>query len=180
MTQLDYSILFWIRENIVNDVLTPVMKLFTTVGNGGLIWIVFCLVLLIFKKTRWIGIAALLSLALTAFINNEIIKAIIQRPRPFIGVPVDLLINAPGGWSFPSGHCSTSFATATAIMLKDRTIGTVALICAFLITFSRLYFFVHFPSDILVGAVEGIIIAVAITFAVDYFRKKSSPTSGKL
>ncbi len=177
MTQLDYSILFWIQEHLVADFLTPVMKLLTTLGNGGLIWIVLSIVLLIFKETRWLGIAALLSLALTAFINNEIIKAVIQRPRPFVGFPLDLLIKTPGGWSFPSGHTSTSFAAATAIFIKNKAIGTPALLCAFLIGLSRLYFFVHFPSDVLIGAVEGIIIAVAVSFAVDYFRKKSSSTS---
>ena len=101
MTQIDFSILYWIQDHIVCAALTPVMKLFTTLGNGGILWIIIGILLLFFKKTRSIGIAALLSLALVAILNNEIIKAIVQRPRPFTYVDIELLITAPGGYSFP-------------------------------------------------------------------------------
>lgn len=180
MTQIDFSILYWIQDHIVCAALTPVMKLFTTLGNGGILWIIIGILLLFFKKTRSIGIASLLSLALVAILNNEIIKAIVQRPRPFTYVDIELLITAPGGYSFPSGHTSSSFAAATAVFLKNKKLGAVLLVCAALIGFSRMYFFVHFPSDVFVGMIEGILTAVAVTLLLDYAKKKAESTSGKL
>ena len=180
MTQIDFSILYWIQDHIVCAALTPVMKLFTTLGNGGILWIIIGILLLFFKKTRSIGIASLLSLALVAILNNEIIKAIVQRPRPFTYVDIELLITAPGGYSFPSGHTSSSFAAATAVFLKNKKLGAVLLVCAALIGFSRMYFFVHFPSDVFVGMIEGILTAAAVTLLLDYAKKKAGSTSGKL
>ena len=172
MTEFDFSILYWIQDHIVCDWLTPIMKAITTLGNGGIVWIVLCVVLLCFKKTRWIGVTAAISLALVGILNNEIIKPIVARPRPFVQEEIALLINAPGGWSFPSGHTASSFAPATAVFLKNKKIGIPALILAALMGFTRLYFTVHFPSDVFVGMLEGILIAVVVTVAVDKLREK--------
>ena len=180
MTQIDFSILYWIQDHIVCDALTPIMKLFTTVGNGGVLWIVLGILLLLFKKTRRAGIAVLVSLALVALLNNEIIKPIVQRPRPFTYTDIELLITAPGGYSFPSGHTSSSFAAATAVFLKNKKPGAALLACAALIGFSRMYFFVHFPSDVFVGMIEGILTAVIVTLLLDHAQKKAGSTSGKL
>lgn len=172
MTNIDFSILYWIQDHIVCEVLTPIMNAITTSGNGGIIWIILCVILICFKKTRWIGIAAAISLALVGILNNEIIKPIVERPRPFLQQELELLIAAPGGFSFPSGHTSSSFAVATAVFLKNKKIGIPALIFAALVGFSRLYFFVHFPSDVFVGMLEGIFVAIAVTFAVDKLRNR--------
>lgn len=172
MTNFDFSILYWIQDHIVCEALTPIMKAITTAGNGGIIWIALCVILICFKKTRRIGIAAAISLALVGLLNNDIIKPIVERPRPFQQQEIELLIAAPGGFSFPSGHTSSSFAVATAVFLKDKKIGIPALILAALMGFSRLYFFVHFPSDVFVGMLEGIFVAIAVTFAIDKLRKR--------
>ncbi|MBQ6810585.1 MAG: phosphatase PAP2 family protein [Firmicutes bacterium] len=172
MTNIDFSILYWIQDHIVCEALTPIMNAITTSGNGGIIWIILCVILICFKKTRWIGIAAAISLALVGILNNEIIKPIVERPRPFLQQEIELLIAAPGGFSFPSGHTSSSFAVATAVFLKNKKIGIPALIFAALVGFSRLYFFVHFPSDVFVGMLEGIFVAIAVTFAVDKLRNR--------
>lgn len=172
MTNFDFSILYWIRDHIVCEALTPIMKAITTAGNGGMIWIALCVILICFKKTRRIGIAAAISLALVGLLNNDIIKPIVERPRPFQQQELELLIAAPGGFSFPSGHTSSSFAVATAVFLKDKKIGIPALILAALMGFSRLYFFVHFPSDVFVGMLEGIFVAIAVTFVIDKLRKR--------
>lgn len=172
MTDFDFSILYWIQDHIVADWLTPIMKALTTSGNGGIIWIILCVILLCFKKTRWIGVTAAISLALVGILNNEIIKPIVERPRPFVQEEIALLINAPGGWSFPSGHTASSFATAFAVFLKDKRIGVPALIVAALIGFSRLYFCVHFPGDVFVGMLEGILVATLVTVAADKLRQR--------
>ena len=172
MTNFDFSILYWIQDHIVCEWLTPIMKAITTAGNGGIVWIILCVILICFKKTRRIGIAAAISLALVGLLNNEIIKPIVERPRPFLQQEIELLLAAPGGFSFPSGHTSSSFAVATAIFLKNKKIGIPALILAALIGFSRLYFFVHFPSDVFVGMLEGIFVAIIVTYIIDKLCKR--------
>ncbi|MBR5329096.1 MAG: phosphatase PAP2 family protein [Firmicutes bacterium] len=172
MTNFDFSILYWIQDHIVCDWLTPIMKGITVSGNGGILWIILCVILLCFKKTRWIGVTAAISLALVGILNNEIIKPIVERPRPFMQQEIELLIAAPGGFSFPSGHTASSFATAFAVFLKDKKIGTAAVIWAALVGFSRLYFCVHFPSDVFVGMLEGILVATIVTLVIDKLRQK--------
>lgn len=172
ITNLDFSILYWIQEHIVCDFLTPIMKSITSAGNGGVLWIILCLILLCFKRTRWIGITAAISLALVGLLNNEIIKTIAARPRPFQQAEIELLITPPGGYSFPSGHTSSSFAVATALFLKEKNLGIAALAMAFLVGFSRLYFFVHFPSDVFFGMIEGILMAIAVTVVIDKLWQK--------
>lgn len=180
MTDLDIGILYWLQDHVVCSFLTPVMKIATTLGNSGIIWILLCLILMIPKSTRKIGITAALSLAFVSLLNNFVIKIIVARPRPFTQVDIDLLINAPRSYSFPSGHAASSFATATAVFLGDKKLGIVALIIAALIAFSRLYFFVHYPSDVIAGAIEGIVIAIAMAYIVNQAMKKPESTSGKL
>lgn len=180
ITEIDYSILFWIQNHIVCDALTPLMTLITKSGTSCAIWIALGLALLLFKKTRPAGVAVLISLIVTAVLNNYILKPVFVRPRPFHGVDIDLLIAAPGGFSFPSGHASSSFAAATAVFLKNKKAGIPAFIYAFLVGFSRNYFFVHFPSDVLCGALEGILCAVLVTALCDYLTKKVSSNSGRL
>lgn len=180
MTAFDLLILSWIQQHMVFPWLTPMMEAFTAMGNFGLIWIAVALALLIPKSTRKIGLAVALSLALVAIFNNLILKPFFARPRPFTAADFVLLIKAPGGWSFPSGHTASSFAAATAIFLQNRRAGFIALIVALLIAFSRLYFCVHYPSDVVVGMLEGVVIAGLVTKALAYTMKNSSSSSGRL
>ncbi len=85
-----------------------------------------------------------------------------SRPRPFqlISRDIRLLIPPPSGWSFPSGHSCASFAAATAVFLRDRRFGAAALVLAALIAFSRVFLFVHYPTDVLAGAALGAVCAV--------------------
>ncbi|HMM06131.1 MAG TPA: phosphatase PAP2 family protein [Clostridiales bacterium] len=180
MTDLDIGILYWLQDHVVCSFLTPLMKTVTTMGNGGIFWILMCLILMIPKSTRKIGMIAALSLAFVAIFNNLILKNIVARPRPFTYADIELLIAAPKGYSFPSGHAASSFATATAVFLGNKRVGAIALVLAALVAFSRMYFFVHFPSDVLVGSLEGILAAIVISKIVDYAMKKQDSTSGKL
>ena len=178
MTAFDLLILSWIQQHMVFPWLTPVMEAFTAMGNFGLIWIVVALALLIPKSTRKIGLAVALSLALVAIFNNLILKPFFARPRPFTAADFVLLIKAPEGWSFPSGHTASSFAAATAIFLQNRRAGFVALIVALVIAFSRLYFCVHYPSDVVAGMIEGIVVAALVTKAVAYTTKRNTNLKG--
>lgn len=137
--------------------LDAVMVCFSTLGNGGFIWIAIGLVLLIIPRTRKCGLHVLLAMAITYLLGNLLLKNLIARPRPCaVDTSVSLLIPYPSEYSFPSGHTSNGFAAATAIFMYYRKPGMVALLVAGIIAFSRMYLFVHYPTDILGGIVLGV------------------------
>ena len=153
--------------------LDAVMPAVTSLGNGGLVWIAVALILTAVKKYRVAGIAVLIALILNLLIGNVILKPLIARVRPCdINTAVKLLIPRPTDYSFPSGHTLSSFAAATVIFLRDKRFGTAALILASLIAFSRLYLYVHYPTDVLAGIVIGIAIGFFSYYATDKITKK--------
>lgn len=162
--QLDGNILLWIQEYIRNDFLTPIFKFITSLGDGGIIWILISIVLLFFKKYRKVGVMVDLSLLGSLLFNNTIVKNIVCRTRPYKMIDtLTILIPEPGEFSFPSGHTSSSFAAGVVLFLMlPRKYGVPALILAFLIGISRLYVGVHYPTDVLGGMVMGTLIAVCV------------------
>lgn len=154
---MDLTIVRWAAEHLHGPFLDTVMPYITALGDSGFIWAVICFVLLARKKTRRAGIFCGLSL-LIAYVSGEVVlKNLIQRPRPFTLLPgVSLLIPPPGSSSFPSGHTGSSFACAAAIFLLNKKWGVPALALAALIAFSRLYLSVHYPTDLLAGALLGV------------------------
>lgn len=165
ITSYDMSILRGLYHNWSNDFLDTVMPMITHLGDGGILWIAIAVILLIPKKTRKTGAAMGVAMLLGLIIANGLIKNLVMRPRPFntIGTAVlkqNLLIDPPTDWSFPSGHTLHSVAAATAIY-KDHTVwGCAAFVMAFLIAFSRLYLQVHYPSDVLAGALLGFLLGL--------------------
>ena len=83
LQQIDMSILLWIQEHLRADALTPFWKVITFLGNGGWFWLMLAVGLLVYKKTRLTGIAALLSITVGFLITNVLLKNIVARPRPF-------------------------------------------------------------------------------------------------
>ena len=170
----EFDILYEL-QSIHNPVLDAVMAFITHFGDKGLFWIALSLAILIFRKDKGMGITAVAALASEALICNLIIKPLVARQRPcWIDDTVALLISSPHDYSFPSGHTSASFAVATAIFLWDKKWGTLALIWAGLIAFSRMYLFVHFPTDVLVGLVIGVLMAVISWYIVKQFYHSES------
>ncbi len=165
---IDFQILNFIQEHIRNFVLDPIMAVLSTVGEAGIVWILLGIVLLFFRKTRVAGVGLLTSVALGFLIGDIIIKPIVARPRPFVVNPnVNLNISPPSSFSFPSGHSTAAFAATTALLglLKEkRWIAYSALGLAVLIVFSRVYNYVHYPSDVLCGTLLGIITGLIVTF----------------
>ena len=104
---MDKNILLLIQDYVRDDMLTPVMKFITTLGNAGFIWIVLAILLCIIKKYRRTGITCFYALGLSLVINNLFLKHFIARSRPFdvIGELVPL-IPKPTDFSFPSGTYS--------------------------------------------------------------------------
>ncbi len=133
------------------------MVFFTKLGDGGLIWIILTLLCLYSDKYRKLGAAMTFSLVVALLLGNELLKELVRRPRPFTTGEISLLIPPPSGFSFPSGHTMASFAAAGAIYLPHKKLGKWALILAILISFSRIYLYVHFPTDVICGVLFGLL-----------------------
>lgn len=155
---IDVSILHFIQDNLTCSFLDKIMVVITSVGNAGFIWIMSGIALLCTKKYRKYGVMVLLALAFCGLVGNLTLKPIIARTRPFTAYPLikDLLIAAPTDFSFPSGHTMSSFAAATVILYMNRKLGIIAVSLSALIAFSRMYLYVHYPSDIFAGMIIGI------------------------
>lgn len=159
---MELEILHAIQE-LHTDWLDAFMILVTTLGNGGIIWIALSLVLVVPKRTRACGLTMMGAMLLSFLLGNLLLKNLIARPRPFmVDSSVSLLIPKPGEYSFPSGHTLNSVTAATVIFLYFKKAGIGAYVLAALIAFSRLYLFVHYPTDILGGILLGIIDALIV------------------
>ena len=174
-------------QGIRSELLDSIMLAITTLGDAGILWIATGLLLLIpavgkesaehVKLRRKMGICILLSLTLNFICGNLIIKNIVRRARPYqIDTSVIPLIY-PSEYSFPSGHTSASFAAACAIFLNHKKSGIAAFAMAALIAFTRLYLFVHYPTDILGGMVLGIISAIVVNILYKKYMSKREAQS---
>ena len=153
LQQLDMNILLWIQEHLRVDALTPFWRAVTFLGNGGWFWIVLCVLLICFGKTRKTGVTAALSLLSGFLITNLLIKNAVARPRPFdTYTQIIPLITRPKDYSFPSGHTCASFAVAlVCLRMLPGKWGILPVVLAGMIAFSRLYLGVHYPGDVLAG-----------------------------
>lgn len=166
----EFSLLYALQE-LHNPVLDAIMLFITSLGDDGWFWIAIGVVCLVFKKHRKMGIQLLLSMLCTFILGNLIIKNLVARPRPCdIDATVTLLLSRPHGHSFPSGHSINSMVAAVALYLNNRKIGIPAMIIATLIGFSRLYLFVHFPTDVLGGFVIAAFVAIGVDWALLKFQ----------
>lgn len=157
LIQLDGNILLFIQENIRNPILNPVMIAITTLGNAGIVWIILTAVLLISKKTRKIGMISACALIASLLVNNILLKNLVARTRPYYIVEGLMpIISKPSEFSFPSGHAGSSLASACVLYRKlPKKFGTWVLVLAILISISRLYVGVHYPTDVIVGMITG-------------------------
>lgn len=132
---------------------------FTALGDGGFIWFVTGGALICTKKYRKGGVVMLCAMALGFITGNLIFKNLIARPRPcWINEDIVLLIKNPADYSFPSGHTLSSVICCTVLMRIKRTLGAFYLPIAVLIAFSRLYLYLHFPTDVLFSIAYGIFV----------------------
>ena len=157
------SFLLFIQEHLRTGFGDLVFPIITRLGDAGFIWILIGLVLLCHPKTRCCGWTVLISILLAYVTGELLIKNIVQRPRPFTVENVELLIAAPSGFSFPSGHSGSSFAAAVSLFLYRRKLGSAAIVLAALIAFSRMYLFVHYPTDVLCGSLLGFASALLVS-----------------
>lgn len=154
---MEFQILDWI-QSIRTPLGDVVMPWISALGNAGMIWIVLAAVLILFPKTRKSGVILALALCVDVLMCNVILKNVFARIRPCdVNTAVQLLIARPVDFSFPSGHTAASFASAAALFFAgERKLWKPVLVLAGLIAFSRLYLYVHYPTDILGGIVVGV------------------------
>lgn len=161
---MEFNILYAINS-LHNEILDKIMILITSLGNGGLIWILIAIIFTLKKKTRKCGILMLFSMFIGVIIGNVMIKNLVARERPcWIDENIKLLIKCPKDYSFPSGHTMASFAASTIIWLYNKKIGIITICLSFMIAFSRMYLFVHFPTDVIAGMFLGISIALLVYY----------------
>lgn len=169
----DLPILDWIAENLWNPFLDAVMPYVTLLGDAGIFWIACAVALLCFPKHRKTGLAMGAALIIGLLICNVTLKPLVARIRPYdyklahFGQEIQLLVSKQHDFSFPSGHTIASFEAATVLMIRNKKLGVPALVLAVLIAFSRLYLYVHYPTDVLVSVVLGIGIAFLGNFLVE-------------
>lgn len=167
LASLDFDILFYLQNHIRTPFLDRFLSFYTMLGNGCFLWLALCFLLLLTKKYRTCGMYALLSLFVGIILGDQILKPLFCRVRPCNLCPtVSLVIPCPGGYSFPSGHTMSSFTCVTAIYCCEKKLGLFLYPFAFLMGFSRLYLFVHFPSDVVCGAILGVITACIMVSSI--------------
>ena len=163
LLNLDGAILLWIQSLRV-PALSAAMCFLTRLGDVGLIWIVISLLMLIPKRTRRAGMMGLLAMGVGLLIANLTIKPLVARPRPFVTLEgLTALIEEKDPASFPSGHACAAFAACFAWWPDlAKRYRRIPLAGAAVMAFSRLYVGVHFPGDVLAGAIIGTLCALLV------------------
>ena len=169
----DLPILEWIQANLQSGLLDTIMPIITMLGDGGIFWIVCSVLFTLHPKTRRMGIAMAIAMAMGLVICNMILKPVVGRMRPYdyqinilgktwndLLVGGKLLVDTPHDYSFPSGHTIACFEASVAIMLSNKKLGIPALIIAVLVAFSRMYLYVHYPTDVIASIFLGSLFAV--------------------
>lgn len=175
MLNIDVNILEslqWMK----NPVMDKFMVFFSYLGNGAMIWVIIALLFIVRKKYRLFGVFILIGLGVGFLVGNVFLKNIIARPRPsWNNDDIILLITNPSDYSFPSGHTMHSFIVAMMLTLKNWKWGIPAFFLAIAISFSRLYLYVHYPTDVFAGAIIGVFIG---TIMAVFYRKWEEKTDG--
>lgn len=157
---MDLAILLFIQEHLRTPLGDFIIPWISRLGDLGFIWIIIIALMLFNKDTRQTGVVMLVAAMITTLVAEGLIKHLVERPRPFTLYPIEPLVSPPSGYSFPSGHSASSFAVATAYgLMQKNNLRYVLLALATAIALSRLYVFVHYPTDVLCGVLFGIVSA---------------------
>ena len=168
----DLPILDWIQANLQSGFMDTIWPIITLFGDAGIFWMIWATLLLFIPKYRRTGLGMWFALALGLLICNITLKPIVGRMRPYdfqikelgktwndILAGGELLVELPHDFSFPSGHTIASFEAATVLLINSPAMGIPAMILAVLIAFSRMYLYVHYPTDVIFSIFAGILFA---------------------
>lgn len=174
----EFRLLDWIQElhTPFGDALMPFLS---RLGDFGLIWIILAAVLLLVPKYRRLGFVVAAALIADLILCNIIIKPLVARTRPYdVNTLIELIVAKPFDYSFPSGHTAAAFAAVSAMFFVKNRLWIPAGVLAVLIAFSRMYLYVHYPTDILGGIIVGIVcgaVGAAVVREVEKRKRKKSP-----
>lgn len=175
-----------LHDALQSDFLDGLMPFVTKFSNGGVLWITLAVLFLLFRKTRRMGLTMGIALLFGFLLGNLCLKPLFARIRPYDFDSSLLLIIPPETeYSFPSGHSLAAFEGAFSIFLYHRRWGAAALLFAALTAFSRVYLQVHYPLDVLCGALLGIVFAwaafrlVRLSWSAEFLRRGSAPEGGQ-
>ncbi len=160
----DLPILEWIQANMQSPFFDKFWPFITLFGDAGIFWIAIAVICLVFPKSRKTGIGMLIALIMGVLVCNVTLKPLVGRIRPYdfqekLGVMIPLLTERMHDFSFPSGHTIACFEASVVIFKNHRKAGIAALILAVLVSFSRLYLYVHYPSDVIFSVFAGTLFA---------------------
>ena len=175
----DANILLWIQEHCRMEGLNELVIFITHLGDAGILWIALGFILLAYRKTRRTGVCTLSALVISFLVNNVFLKNVIARQRPYEAIEsLNRIIEAQSDYSFPSGHTANSIVAATVIFLMlPKKYSWTFLLLAILISISRLYVGVHYPTDVICGMLTGVIIACLVVSFEKRIRRKKNQTN---
>ncbi len=166
----DLPILDWIAANLWCPLLDTLMPIITLFGDAGIFWIAIAVILMLTRKYRPVGHGMAYALLMGLLVCNIILKPTIARVRPYdfqeehFGIVIKLLVDRMHDFSFPSGHTIASFEACTVLMLNNKKMGIPATILAIAIAFSRMYLYVHYPTDVICSVILGILFGILGNF----------------
>lgn len=164
INNLDQNIVQYTYNHLRTPLLDNIMSFITYIGDGFIVWIVICLLLLISEKYRKVGIIASIVLLTNTILGEVVLKNLIGRVRPYEALNFKIIIKELTSYSMPSGHALSSFSMAFVIvfLIKDWRIYVPVLILAIAITLSRVYLSVHYPTDVLLSVLIAYIVSVIV------------------
>lgn len=178
----DLNVFEWV-QSIHNSFLDFVTVAMSYLGEAGIIFMVLAFALMLTKKYRKVGFAIIVALAVMVICNNVVLKTVFARPRPFnlefdwwnAAYKYPELVSRPDSFSFPSGHTSSAFAAAFAVLWYNRKFGIPLTLFACLMGFSRIYVGVHYCTDVIAGAVVGLVYAIIAVIIVNLLYPRLYP-----
>ena len=169
----DLPILDWIQSNLQSPLMDKIMPIITMFGDAGIFWMVCAAILFLIPKTRRVGLGMAFAMVFGLLICNVTLKPLVARMRPYdyqievlgktwndILLAGKLLVETPHDFSFPSGHTIASFEACVVLMLNNKRLGIPATLLAIAIAFSRMYLYVHYPTDVIVSIFLGSLFAI--------------------
>ena len=168
---IDAALRAWVVGHRVAPLDGP-MWLLSAVGRGGLLFVAIAATVAVWRRD-WRGFLVTgVAILLTALLVDHAIKPFVGRDRPFVAAPdVAVIGGKPDDASFPSGHAGNAFAGAVTL---SRTVPRFALLwwaLAATVAYSRAYLGVHYPGDVIAGAIVGTLVGAAVVRARRAWRR---------